>query len=547
LGNNAFGSNDSLGTQLAQLSQFGQEILRHGAGSVAVIGRLVSVGFFTALSRVAGFARDVLMAAILGAGPMSDAFMVAFRLPNNFRAIFAEGAFNAAFLPRYAAAETKTGHAPTSVATRFANEVFAWQVAAQMVLLLLALTFMRPVVAVMAPGFTDDPEQMSLAVHLSRITFPYLVCITIVTQLSAMLNAVGKFRAAAAAPILLNVAMIATLLAARLFPSAAHAAAYGVLAAGILQFLFMVWAAARCGLVLRLGLPRWRPQVREFLRALGAATIGAGSVQIGLFLDTLIASFLPPGDLTALYYADRINQLPMGIVGIALGTVLLPEMSAKLASGDERGASVSQNRAVILGMLLTLPCVAAFLIIPELLMAALFARGNFGLDAAGQSAVALMAYGVGLPAFVLVRCVVPSFYARGDTATPVRATVISVAANIAMKILLVWGLQLGVAGIALGTAFGAWINLASLVFMARKRTILVATAESKRAAIPVLAAAAAAAAGFIAGEALSDALVDPGMPLYRFVAFGFAGSCGVFAYGTVVLILRRRLPLGKTR
>jgi len=512
-----------------------------------VIGRLVSVGFFTALSRVAGFARDVLMAAILGAGPMSDAFMVAFRLPNNFRAIFAEGAFNAAFLPRYAAAETKTGHAPTSVATRFANEVFAWQVAAQMVLLLLALAFMRPVVAVMAPGFTDDPEQMSLAVHLSRITFPYLVCITIVTQLSAMLNAVGKFRAAAAAPILLNVAMIATLLAARLFPSAAHAAAYGVLAAGILQFLFMVWAAARCGLVLRLGLPRWRPQVREFLHALGAATIGAGSVQIGLLLDTLIASFLPPGDLTALYYADRINQLPMGIVGIALGTVLLPEMSAKLASGDERGASVSQNRAVILGMLLTLPCVAAFLIIPELLMAALFARGNFGLDAAGQSAVALMAYGVGLPAFVLVRCVVPSFYARGDTATPVRATVISVAANIAMKILLVWGLQLGVAGIALGTAFGAWINLASLVFMARKRAILVATPESKRAAIPVLAAAAAAAAGFIAGEALSDALVDPSIPLYRFVAFGFAGSCGAFAYGTVVLILRRFLPLGQAR
>ena len=259
---------------------------------------------------------------ILGAGPMSDAFMVAFLLPNNFRAIFAEGAFNAAFLPRYTAAETKSGHAPTSDATHFANDVFAWQAAAQMVLLVLALVFMREIVAVMAPGFAGDPAQMQLAVVLSRITFPYLICITVVTQLSAMLNAVGKFRAAAAAPILLNVAMIATLLGAPFFPSAAYAAAYGVLAAGFLQLLFMVWAAARLGLHLRLGRPRWSPTVRDFIYALGAATVGAGSVQIGLFIDTLIASFLPPGDLTALYYADRINQLPMGIIGIALGTVL---------------------------------------------------------------------------------------------------------------------------------------------------------------------------------------------------------------------------------
>src|SRR4051812_30606542 len=322
-----------------------------------MIARLLSVGGFTALSRVAGFIRDVLMAAILGAGPMSDAFMVAFRLPNNFRAIFAEGAFNAAFLPRYTAAATQAGTAPTSAATRFADDVFSWQVFAQMVLLVLALLFMRQIVALLAPGFADNPDQMRLAVELSRITFPYLVCITIVTQISAMLNAVEKFRAAAAAPILLNLAMIGTLLAVPLFPSAAHAAAYGVLLAGFLQLLFTVWAGARAGLHLRLKLPRWRPEVRDFLTALGNATIGAGSVQIGLFIDTLIASFLPSGDLTALYYADRINQLPMGIIGVALGTVLLPEMSAKLAGRDEKGASIAQNRAVILGMLLTLPCI----------------------------------------------------------------------------------------------------------------------------------------------------------------------------------------------
>ncbi len=505
-----------------------------------MIGRLISVGGFTALSRVAGFFRDIIMAAILGAGPMSDAFMVAFRLPNNFRAIFAEGAFSAAFLPRYAAAAAKTGHAPESDAARFANAVFAWQLIAQLVLLGLALLFMRPIIAALAPGFTDDPGQMDLAVTLARITFPYLLCIAIVTQLSAMLNAVGKFRAAAASPILLNVAMIGALSVAWLFPSAAHAASYGVLAAGVLQLLYIVWAAARLGLRLRLGIPRRTPEMRGFFASLGAAMIGAGSVEIGLFIDTLIASFLPAGDLTSLYYADRINQLPMGIVGVALGTVLLPEMSSRLAKHDEKGSSIAQNRAIIIGLLLTLPCLAAFFIIPDLLMRALFVRGAFDAAAAAQAATALVAYGVGLPAFVLVRCVVPTFYARGDTATPVRATMSSVAANIAMKILLVWGLDFGIAGVALGTAFGAWVNVSMLIVMGRKRGLLVATPELKRAILPIVASTAAAAAGFFAGAALGAGLPD-------IAAFLVAGLCGAGAYALVVLALRRKLPLAGLR
>ncbi len=511
-----------------------------------MIGRLLSVGGFTALSRVMGFVRDILMASILGAGPMSDAFLVAFRLPNNFRAIFAEGAFNAAFLPRYTAAATHSGTAPTSDATRFADDAFSWQVFAQLILLILALLFMRQIVALLAPGFAGNPAQMNLAVELSRITFPYLICITIVTQISAMLNAVSKFRAAAGAPILLNVAMIGTLLAVPLFPSAAYAAAYGVLIAGFLQLLFTVWAGARCGLFLRLKLPRWTPEVRDFLRALGNATIGAGSVQIGLFIDTLIASFLPSGDLTALYYADRINQLPMGIIGIALGTVLLPEMSAKLAGRDEKGASIAQNRAVILGMLLTLPCIAAFFIMPETLMRALFARGAFHLEAADTSAAALVAYGLGLPAFVLIRCVVPSFYARKDTATPVRATILSVIANIALKFVLVWGFGLGVVGLALGTSLGAWVNFAVLAFLARQRAVLVATTELRRAIVPVIAAAAAAAAGFLGGVSLGHAVIGPGA-LHDIGAFLIAGVMGATAYVAMVFALKRNLPVLRAR
>jgi putative peptidoglycan lipid II flippase len=420
-----------------------------------MLGRLLSVGGFTLLSRFAGFLRDVVMAAILGAGPLSDAFVVAFRLPNHFRAIFAEGAFNAAFVPRFASAVGKD-RSPTSEAHSFANEVFVWQLAAQLTLLLVALAAMPQLIRVLAPGFNDDPAQRDLAITLTRITFPYLICVAVVTQLSAMLNAVHRFKAAAAAPVFLNICMVVTLLASRWFPTPAHAAAWGVFLAGIAELGFVWWAAARAGLHLRLAMPRWTPRIAEFMRALGAATIGAGSVQIGLFVDTILASFLPRGDLTALYYADRINQLPMGIIGVALGTVLLPEMSSRIAAGDEKGASIAQNRAVIFGLLLTLPCIAAFFIMPETLMRALFARGNFRVEAADLSAMVLAAYGTGLPAFVLLRCLTPSFYARKDTATPVRATLISVGANVGLKLVLVWGFSFGVVGLALGTSLGAW-------------------------------------------------------------------------------------------
>jgi putative peptidoglycan lipid II flippase len=508
-----------------------------------MIGRLLSVGGFTALSRVAGFARDLLMAAILGAGPMSDALMVALRLPNHFRAIFAEGAFTAAFLPRYTAAATTGGIGLSSPASHFANDVFAWQFAAQMVLLLLALIFMPEIIALVAPGFASDPAQFELAVALTRITFPYLICVAIVTQYASMLNAIQRFKAAASAPILLSLSMIATLLLADHFTTPAHAAAVGVLVAGFLELLVLIWAASRAGFSLRLRLPRWGEKMGEFFRALGAATIGSGSVQIGLFIDTIIASFLPSGDLTSLYYADRINQLPMGIVGVALGTVLLPEMSARIAGKDERAASAAQNRAIVFGLLLTLPCTAAFLVMPDTIMRALFARGAFGEQAADTSAMALFAYGLGLPAFILLRCIVPSFYARGDTATPVRATVLSVIANIAMKIVLVWVFSFGAAGLALGTSFGAWVSFFVLVWLARRRGVLVLTPELKRAALPVAIVVGGVVAGMTGGLALGGVVLSQGGPLADEARFLFAlsGAAAAFFIGTYAF--RNRLPL----
>ncbi|HWA90662.1 MAG TPA: murein biosynthesis integral membrane protein MurJ [Rhizomicrobium sp.] len=496
-----------------------------------MLKRLLSVGGYTLLSRVAGFARDVLMAAVLGDGFLSDAFFVAWRLPNSFRGIFAEGAFNVAFIPRYAAAREKEGD---EEAARFADNVYSWQMAAQVVLLLVALAFMYWIVRIMAPGFAAHPGQTELATILSRITFPYLILTVIAVQLSAMLNAHGRFAAAAAWSIFLNLAMIATLLCARYFPNAAFAAASGVLLAGILQYVFIVYAALRSGLRLRLVWPKWNPQTKSFMAALGAATLGSASVQIALFFDTLIVSFIP-GGLTAVNYADRVNQLPLGTLGIALATVLLPEMSSLIAKGDEPGAQAAQNRSAALGLFLTLPFAAAFLLVPQTIMRAIFAHGAFHIEAADVSASALAAYGVGLPAFVLVRVIAATFYARHDTATPVRATLLAVVVNVGAKFVLVWGLHLGAAGIALGTSLGSYANVSLLVFLALKRGLLKIDETFWRALGPSLFTAAAV--GF---AALGAATLVP----QREASFAAALVAGAAVYGALGWLFRARLPLG---
>lgn len=494
-----------------------------------MLKRLLSVGGYTLLSRIAGFARDVLMAAVLGSGPLSDAFFVAWRLPNSFRGIFAEGAFNVAFIPRYAAAREKQGD---DAAARFADNVYSWQIAAQVVLLVAAMASMFWIVRIMAPGFGGG--QAEIATILSRITFPYLILTVIAVQLSAMLNAHGKFAAAAAWSIFLNLAMIGTLLSARWFPNAAYAAASGVLLAGVLQYVFIVIAAARQGLRLRLRLPRWNAETKNFLTALGAATLGSASVQIALFFDTLIASFFP-GVLTAVNYADRIDQLPLGTLGIALATVLLPEMSTLIAKGDEEGAQAAQNRSLALGLFLTLPFAAAFLLVPQTIMRGIFAHGAFRIDAADMAASALAAYGVGLPAFVMVRVIQATFYARHDTATPVRATLLAVAVNVGLKFLFVWGLGWGAFGVALGTSLGSWANVSLLVVLALRRGLLRFDDTLLKSLLPSLLAAAATGLA-----ALGGAMLTP----QRELAFALALVFGGTVYLAFGWLFRRRIPLG---
>src|SRR5262245_2295354 len=399
----------------------------------SMIRRIATVGGLTLVSRLTGFVRDVVMAAVLGAGPMADAFFVAFRLPNHFRAIFAEGAFAAAFVPAYARTLQQAG---IDAARLFADRIAAALITINLVLLALALLFTPWVVSILAPGFVDDPVRFDLAVALTRITFPYLVLVSLETLLAGTLNANERFATAAGAPVLLNLSLIATLLLAPLFQSPGYAAAWGVLIAGVAQVLLVGIDAERNGFGLRLRMPRLDEPTRKFLKALGPAIIGAGGVQLALFADTLIGSMLEPGALSALYYADRINQLPIGVVGIAVGTVLLPEMSRRLAAGDEKGAASAQARGIQLAVLLTIPCVAGAIAIPDLIMRALFARGAFTVEDAAASGATLAAYSVGLLPFVLIRSFTAPFYARGNTLTPVKAALIAASINILLKVLL---------------------------------------------------------------------------------------------------------------
>jgi putative peptidoglycan lipid II flippase len=497
-----------------------------------MIDRMITVGGLTLLSRVTGFVRDIVLAAILGAGPAADAFFVAFRLPNHFRAIFAEGAFNAAFVPSYARIREQGGAARAGL---FADRVFTLLLASQIVLLTFALLFTPAVIDVLAPGFARDPERFGLAVDLTRITFPYLLLITLVTFYGGILNALQRFAAGAAAPILLNLSMIVTLLLAAFFPTAGHAAAWGVLISGVLQAALVGGDTWRNGILAALRWPQLDADVRQFFRALGPATVGSAGVQLALFADTIIASFLATGALSALYYADRINQLPIGVIGIAAGTVVLPEMARRLAAGDKAGAALAQDRAIEFTLLLSVPCIAAFFVIPELIMQALFMRGAFTEADAVAAGRTLTAYAFGLLPFVLIRSTVATFFARGDTATPVKAALIAAAVNIAFKFLLMG--PLAQVGLALATSIGAWINLGMVVWFAMRAGHLRIDQRLRQSVIKLAVAGVALAAALWLCEVPVAHLFADWQRLRHVAALAMLFVIGGSVYGGIVIWL----------
>jgi putative peptidoglycan lipid II flippase len=481
-----------------------------------------------------------MLAAILGAGPVADAFFIAFRLPNHFRAIFAEGAFNAAFIPAYARIRTQEG---VEAADRFGDRIFTLLLASQIVLLALALLFTPQVIEILAPGFSREPQQFALAVSLTRITFPYLLLITLVTLWGGILNALHRFAAAAAAPILLNLAMMATLAVAWRFPGAGHAAAWGVLISGVLQAVLVGGDTLYSGVMTTFRALRWDEDVKRFFKALVPATIGSAGTQLALFADTIIASFLSAGAISALYYADRIDQLPIGVIGIAVGTVLVPEMTSRLAAGDDHGARAAQNRAIEFALLLALPCVVAFLVVPGTIMRGLFLRGAFTADDAQAAAWTLMAYTIGLIPFVLIRSVVAPFLARGDTATPVKAALIGTAVNIVLKVALMF--PLAQVGLALATSVGAWINFILVLVLAARAHLIAPDAQLKASLMKLAAASLVLALVLFIASPIVTALLSSWSRFRNESELALLALIGGAVYGALVAVLfgRRWLTL----
>ena len=448
-----------------------------------MIRNLISVGGFTLLSRLTGFLSTAAQSAVMGAGEISDAFFIAQRLPNSFRSIFGEGAFNAAYIPCYSQALEQEG---PDRAKDFASQVFTLLLVSQLALLIAAWAFTPAFVAAIAPGLGDRPEKFALTVTLTRITFPYLGFMVLFTLHQGTLNTHGHFALAAFAPTLMNICVITALALAFLFPNAGLAASWGFVVSGALQLGLLMWSAHGHGLLERLAPVRWI-DVKEFFKRLGPAVIGSASPQIALFADTILSSMLPDGGVSAISYADRLYQLPNGLIGVAAGTVLLPEMSRRLASSDEAGAIDAQNRTMALTIAAAAPFVVAFLTMPELIVSGLFMHGKFTLTDVYASADVLSAYGGGLMALVLVASARASFQARGDTKTPMRIALAALAVNVALKIALFN--PLGAVGLATATAVGLWINLGALIGLALARQ----TARFTPLFIKTLAAVAAAA------------------------------------------------------
>ncbi|MFV3127378.1 murein biosynthesis integral membrane protein MurJ [Niveispirillum sp. KHB5.9] len=436
---------------------------------------IATVGGITMVSRVLGFVRDMLQARFLGAGMEADAFFVAFRLPNLFRSLFAEGAFTAAFLPLFSGTLQKDGK---EGAIGLAEEALSFMVAILMVFSIIMALAMPWVVAILATGFHDDPAQFKLAITLSHITFPYLALISITALFGSILNAVGRFGPFAAAPILLNIVQITGLLLSGPLGIGAHwMLAYGVPIAGLAQMLWMIVAAKRAGMGLSLRRPRLTPRVKKLFALLAPGILGAGVYQFNLLVGTNLASWLPTGAVSHLQYADRLNQLPMSVIGVAVGTALLPLLSRQMAAGDHDGVKASISRGLEFAALFGLPATAALLAIPAPLVHVLFKGGAFTAADATATAAALQAFAIGIPAFIVAKILSSAYFAKQDTKGPVRIAIVVLIGNVLVSLALID--PLGHVGLALAPGLTAWLNVVLLAIGLRRRELLSPDARLK--------------------------------------------------------------------
>ena len=438
------------------------EATKKGGGS-GLLKATGTIGGLTLVSRVAGFAREMLMSRIMGASVAADAFFVAFRLPNTFRRLFGEGAFSAGFVPLFS--QRLHGEGGEAAAKEFSEQVLAVFLPT-LVLFTLVFEIIMPLFVAAISGYQG--EKLALATWLTRITFPYLVLISLVSLFSGVLNSLARFTAAAFAPALLNLAMLFALIFVRVGGEVtATALAIAVTLGGFIQ-IALLWASARkAGISLKLRRPRYTPGVKQFVRVVIPATLGAGVYQISAFIDTFFLTRIGTGSMSYFNYADRLNQLPLGVIGAALGTAILPQVSRHVGAGDPDKAAKVQGQAAELAMFLCLPAALALSVSAYPLVLALFQGGKFDANDAAITATTLGIIVLGLPAYVLVKVLTPGFYSRQDTATPVKTAIIVLVANVVLNFVLIP--PFGIAGLAAAIAICSWLNCVMLYVVLHRR------------------------------------------------------------------------------
>lgn len=512
-----------------------------------LIRAVSTIGGLTLVSRVLGMVRDMLMATYVGAGMASDAFLIAWRLPNLFRALFAEGAFAAVFVPlfnkRMVEGAGADGDDGLANARRFASAVLSVLFPFLLLFTVLMMLAAGPIVWAMTGGFPDGgPEKFALARHLTIITFPYLGLISLVSLLGGILNSLNRFWVNAAAPILLNLCMIAALLFFRgeTPVETAVTQAIAVTVSGAMQLLWLIYACTRAGASLRLTWPQLTPEVKTMLALIGPAAIGQGAIQFNLLISTsLAARFLAEGSVSWLYYADRLIQLPLGLIGIGVGTAILPMLSRQISSGDKAAAQETQNRALELALLLALPAAVALVVAAAPIVHGVFQYGAFDAGDTRGTAAALMAFSFGVPAYVLVKVLTPGFYARGDTKTPVRLAMWAMLVNLVGNLILIW--PLAHVGVGVATALSSWTNVALLYWTLNKRGYLVADSRLRSRSARMLLAGAAMGLALWLGSNLAERWFD-GPLLIRIVAVAALCGAGAAVYALACFAFRVYRP-----
>lgn len=422
----------------------------------------IVVAIFTLISRIFGYIRDILMASYLGLH--ADAFAVAFRLPNTFRSLFAEGAFSSAFVPMFS---SKLASEKQDRAIMFASQVFSILTLILAIFTTIMLIFMPQVTAILAPGFAEHADKLSLTTSLSYFTMPYLFFIALASLYAGVLNSCGHFAVAAALPIVLNLVMILAIqFLTPVSQTASHALSYGVFIAGIVQLLVMIISAHYASIQIRFTKIVINDDIKQMFKKMIPTIIGSGVVQINILIDTIIASYFE-GAASVLYYADRLNQFPLAIIGTALGTVLLPTLSRQIRENNLEAAKATQNKALEVALFFALPCAFALSVISHTLVSFLFERGHFGAEDSMKVAQALSALACGLPAFVMIKIFTPRYFAEYDTSTPVKISLFCIIINVLISLSLVQFISY--LGIAIATSISAWLNVGLLYYFQFKR------------------------------------------------------------------------------